>query len=389
MLTTSLLIDYGISNLELLLLLIGLGTLMGVGYWLLRRRWHNEMCRRELAFVESQQQRDQLHEELTIAQLLGERLQSELTVLQEQSEQLQGQLAEAQGQHDQLQGDLTIVQQQSERLQSELAKMQSQREMEKTQHQTELDKVRTLYDPVRIKQLQEHSERMIAHQFGSPLFDIAERCRDAAPRVRSDQPDLRIMLNDVNAKARELLQRTKVILGSRTREGSEVLWETLRTRRVLEGVVKEQLAYAEARGVRILTDYGSLGPILTDKLRLHDLCTVVIHNAIKFSPEHVGEVKITQGLEDENGRSMFIEAQDNGPGIDPRNRERIFEGMGLNFGRSIAHDLRGNLVLVERETRGGSVFRIILPYRERDDTPSQDESSKSSQSDSVSEGETP
>jgi signal transduction histidine kinase len=351
MLTTNPLTGYGISNLELLLLLISLGTLAGAGYWLFRRRWQDEVRRRDSALLEAQRR--------------------------------------------------------SEELQGELAAVQRQRELDEARHRSEIEEVRARHDSVRIKELQEHSERMIAHQFGSPLFDIAERGREAVPRVRPDQPDLRIVLNDVNAKARELLQRTKVILGSRSLEGSEVLWETLRTRRVLEGVVKEQLAYAEARGVRILTDYGSLGPILTDKLRLHDLCTVVIHNAIKFSPERVGEVKITQGLEDENGQRMFIEAHDNGRGIDPKDRERIFEGMGLNYGRSIAHQLRGDLVLVESKPKEGSVFRIILPCDEQADSPppgaqsdsglpgaqseslAPDEQSDSPRSDTTSEGGTP
>ena len=385
MLTTSPLTGFGISNLELLLLLIGLGTLAGAGYWLLRRRWHDEMRRKESALVETQQQHDQLQRELAVTQQQGERLQSEL--------------AEVQRQRDQLQGELTVAQQQGERLQSELAEAQHQRELDETQHQSEMGRVRALHDPVRIKELLDHSERVLAHKFGSPLFDIAERCREAVPRVHSDQPDLLILLNIVNAKARELLQRTKVIVGSGNLEGREIHWETLRTCRVLESVVNEQLAYAEPRGVRLLTDYGSLGPILTDKLLLHDLYTVVIQNAIKFSQENAGMVvEIAQRLEDESGQRMFIDVRDHGRGIVAEDHERIFEenvrgdgwvvpgsGLGLNYGRRIARRLGGDLILVESTLGKGSLFRIILPYGERIDSSQPDEPNDSTSASDQSE----
>lgn len=344
MLTGKPLTGYGISNLELLLLLLGFLALVGAGYWLLRQRWRRDARRSESALAGVREERD--------------RVKAELAAAAKQREELNGQRTEA------------------------------LRQVDRLQH--ELEQVRALYDPAEFRRLLEQSEREIAHRFGSRLFDIAERCRETVQRVRSDQPDVRIALNEVSAQASEMLHQTKNLVGWGHIGHRKPVWETLRVRQVLEGVVKEQLGYAESRGVCILTDYSSVCPVLTDRLWLHDLCEVVIQNAIKFSPAFGGVVKIMLQPEDDSGRRVFIDAQDNGPGINPKDHARIFDanargdgqrapggGLGLAYGRAIARELGGNLILVESKPNAGSLFRIVLPCAgHHDDAPRADSASQ-------------
>jgi signal transduction histidine kinase len=298
-LTGNPLTGYGISNLELLLLLLGLLAVVGVAFGLLWRRWHQEVRRSELALVAAQQRAERLHHEV--------------------------------------------------------------------------EQARARYDPAEIKRLLEQSQAEIAHRFGSRLFDIAERCRETERRVRPDQPDVRIAINGMAAVALEMLHASRVSVGIAGLSHRMPVWETLRPRRVLEGLIKDLLHYAESRSVRILTDYGIVCPILTDRVWLYDLCEVVIHNAIKYSPEFTGVVRIAL-RPDDSGERIIIDAQDNGPGIKPEDQGRIFAlyargdgqrapggGLGLAYAKALATKSGGELLLVESRPNEGSLFRIILP----------------------------
>lgn len=328
--------DYGPSNLEALLALAAIGALVVAGYWLLRRR----------------------------RQRAARRLESTLAATQRQNERLQDQLAEA----------------------------QRQRELDATQHQSELNEVRARYDPAYVKALQEHLQRVIAHEFVRGLYFISSQSEEAVAGLRADQPDLRDKLNAVRAKAHEMTQHARNVVGLPDLERNAPQRELVNLRGLLEGVLKELFPYAEACGVHLQVAYGSLGPILTVRPLLHQLCSNVIHNAIKYSPPG-GVVKITLRLEDESEKQAVIEVRDHGRGIEAKDQEHIFQlnvrgdglvvpgsGLGLYYARKAARLLGGDVVLVESKVNEGSTFRIILPYAERSDI---------SQSDTASKGEAP
>ena len=313
---------YGISNLELLFLLLGLAAIAGLGYGLAKRRWSGEARRRE--------------------------------------------------------AELAVARAEIQRLQAKLAETQGQWAGEAMRLQRELDEARASYDPVQVKRMLELSEREIAHRFGSRLFDIAERCREAAARAGAPRDVVRV-LNDVGAQAREMLHESRILVAGGALGSREPAWETLQPRRVLESVIKEQLPYAEAREVRLLTDYDVVEAIVTDRGLLHDLCEVVIQNAVKFSPPAEGEVRVWLHEEDGTTGRLFIDVRDNGCGIEPKDYDLIFEpnlrgdgrrapggGLGLAYGRRVAGLLGGDLLLVESRIKEGSLFRINLPRSHAD-----------------------
>ena len=71
-----------------------------------------------------------------------------------------------------------------------------------------------------------------------------------------------------------------------------------------------------------------------------------------------------------DSRDILISVRDSGPGIDPKDIDRIFDrffttksngmGMGLSICRSIVEAHNGRL-WAEPGVRAGSVFRILLP----------------------------
>jgi signal transduction histidine kinase len=105
---------------------------------------------------------------------------------------------------------------------------------------------------------------------------------------------------------------------------------------------------------------------------------ILVDNALRYGPP--GEpVSVTAGC---TGDRAHIEVSDNGPGIHPAERDRIFErfqrgrtagpeggfGLGLAIGRELAERMGGTLSL-NGEGTPGTRFRLELPAAEPDPEP--------------------
>jgi two-component system, LuxR family, sensor kinase FixL len=83
------------------------------------------------------------------------------------------------------------------------------------------------------------------------------------------------------------------------------------------------------------------------------------------------ELTIVSGADDAN--DMFVEVRDTGPGLDPEQRDRLFQsfyttkpdgiGMGLAISRSIA-EAHGGRLSAAPNNPCGAVFRLTLPVGE-------------------------
>jgi PAS domain S-box-containing protein len=127
-------------------------------------------------------------------------------------------------------------------------------------------------------------------------------------------------------------------------------------------------------GVRVVVDpvADEVPPITADESQLRQVLDNLLDNAIKYSPSG-GDVHL--GVEAVDGAVRFSVA-DEGLGIPPMERERIFEkfyrldpdmtggiggtGLGLYIARELVRRVGGR-VWVEARDGGGSVFRIEIP----------------------------
>jgi K+-sensing histidine kinase KdpD len=98
----------------------------------------------------------------------------------------------------------------------------------------------------------------------------------------------------------------------------------------------------------------------------------LVSNALKFSPP---DSPVHLRVVDPDNGEVHFEVQDQGPGVDPEERERIFEkfsrargaqrrgegtGLGLYIARSLAHG-QGGRIQVDSEVGEGSTFTFVLP----------------------------
>ncbi|MDH6534210.1 PAS domain-containing sensor histidine kinase [Parabacteroides sp. 52] len=109
--------------------------------------------------------------------------------------------------------------------------------------------------------------------------------------------------------------------------------------------------------------------IMTDKLRLNQVITNLINNAVKFTNE--GRVTVGYTQVDERYIHLFVE--DTGRGIPEKDLNNIFErffkkddfkqgaGLGLSICKMIVDRYKGTIEVTSQEGKG-SRFTVILPY---------------------------
>ncbi|MGZ3559329.1 MAG: sensor histidine kinase, partial [Thermodesulfobacteriota bacterium] len=130
---------------------------------------------------------------------------------------------------------------------------------------------------------------------------------------------------------------------------------------------------AEQKNIALETGTMEEVAVIGDKVRLQQLFTNLIDNAIKYTSK--GSIQVTV---EENKDSAVVRIKDTGIGIPKEEQERIFKrfyrldksrsketggvGLGLSIAEWIAHAHRGRIE-VESEPHRGSTFTVYLPLQ--------------------------
>ena len=126
---------------------------------------------------------------------------------------------------------------------------------------------------------------------------------------------------------------------------------------------------AETRGVTIVQQVEPGLTVMGDEGRLREVIINLVLNALDAS-ERGGEVRV--GAKALGPVEVELWVEDDGPGVAPEEREKIFQpffttkaqgtGLGLAIVHAIVTQHRGSLRL-ESSARGGAAFRVRLPSR--------------------------
>jgi signal transduction histidine kinase len=143
----------------------------------------------------------------------------------------------------------------------------------------------------------------------------------------------------------------------------------------LDSLIKEmgQLfqVLAEQKGISLEIDAARDVTVIGDKMRLQQLFTNLIDNAIKYTQE--GSIRITIEKREDNAR---VQVMDTGIGIPQEEQEKIFKrfyrveksrsketggvGLGLSIAEWIVQAHKGRIE-VESKLNRGSTFTVYLP----------------------------
>ena len=133
-------------------------------------------------------------------------------------------------------------------------------------------------------------------------------------------------------------------------------------------VAAEFAAAAERHDSRVEVEGGSQEPLAqADRARTAQILRILIDNALKHTAPGT-EISIAPAS---TTNEACLTVSDDGPGIDPRSRDRIFDrfytadsvsgsGLGLAIARELARAMGGDVALVPRRGRGAT-FNLILP----------------------------
>jgi signal transduction histidine kinase len=161
---------------------------------------------------------------------------------------------------------------------------------------------------------------------------------------------------------------------------AQPLLEAVALKPLLTEARESLLALAEEKAQRIAVEIGPLVFSLTAQAEpalLRQALLNLIHNAIRYSPrETVIRLRLRR-RETGNYRAAMVEVADEGPGIAPEHREKVFErfyridkarsreeGSGAGLGLAIARwavERQGGRIELDSAPGGGSVFRVVLP----------------------------
>lgn len=129
-------------------------------------------------------------------------------------------------------------------------------------------------------------------------------------------------------------------------------------------------ASTKEHGAELVVDLApDLGSVLIEETAIDRVLSNLIGNALDAVGWENGRILVRTLAPDPEHIAILV--RDNGPGIDPENRERIFDllfstkgskgtGFGLAISRKIVHE-HGGTIVVESEPGAGAEFRVTLP----------------------------
>ncbi len=156
----------------------------------------------------------------------------------------------------------------------------------------------------------------------------------------------------------------------------EPRFETLQLNRIVEEVVQLVQKQADARRIMLLTDLDEHVPAIPlDYEGMHQVVLNLVTNAIDAVDAEHGRINVRTHFAPDQ-QEVVVLVTDNGPGVPPELREKIFEpfysskghggtGLGLAVARKIVAELGGTIELADPPD-GGAELRVRLPAARRE-----------------------
>ena len=169
-----------------------------------------------------------------------------------------------------------------------------------------------------------------------------------------------------------LIEDMLFLAGSDARSWRFSMEETELDTLILDVFEKYETAAAKTkRQLTVRLPEQELPPCLCDPQRITQVLSILIDNALSYTPE---DSRITLSLSASEHR-FLLKVSDNGPGIPDENKEKVFErfyraedsrtgkehfGLGLCIAREIV-EAHGGRIQVTDNVPQGAVFSIMLP----------------------------
>lgn len=224
----------------------------------------------------------------------------------------------------------------------------------------------------------------VSHDLRSPLFSLSGFVNELRQglqillaeipqSVRQDHEELiqtRIMesLGYIERASGRLLTMTNSLLELGRLGRYELTPEPLSLPDLVADILAGYAMQIREKGITVSTDV--CRELIADRRAVSRIISNLLDNAVKFAPPEHGEIRVRASCE---AGFCRISVADNGPGLEPKTAEAVFEpfrrgvdaaipgeGMGLAIVRSLARRLGGDVSL-RTETGNGAKFTVEVP----------------------------
>lgn len=259
--------------------------------------------------------------------------------------------------------------------------MQSRLKREKLRHQEELDQLELKQDQeMRDARLQFFT--MIAHEIRTPvtliigpLESLKEHWKQVSGKL-SDGETITQTLSVIDRNAQRLLLLVNQLLDFNKvqQKGMQVHFRLNNISKLMHAVAERFAPTFEQKSIRFEVEYPADELVaMIDQEAITKVISNLMSNALKYTEDYV---RLSCRLL-ENGTHFRIEVEDNGLGISPDEKEKIFgafyqardnkpgTGIGLNIVKNLVEAHHG-MVEVESAVGKGSTFIVTLPLNQLD-----------------------
>lgn len=217
--------------------------------------------------------------------------------------------------------------------------------------------------------------RQVSHELKTPLTAVREGAELLSEEVTGKlTPEQREIAEIIRHNSMELQKLIEDLLsyGAARFHRAALDVRQVEVKEVIRRVVEDQRLALRAKDIRLaVIDQDATLPADFEKLRI--ILDNLLSNAIKFSPAG-GVISIAARVGAEH---VDFEVADQGPGIAPEDRDRVFEpfsqgrrsadglvrgtGIGLSVVKEFAHAHGGRVEVVDDATQRGARLRVRLP----------------------------
>lgn len=220
----------------------------------------------------------------------------------------------------------------------------------------------------------ERTLRHVSHELKTPLTSLKEGVallRDEVPgRLGENQREVvDILQHNVTGLQQQI--ESLLSLNGAALEARQLNLEPQELGKFLAGVVQRREFHAQSRRVKVVVEAPERASANLDGEKMVVVLDNLLSNAIDFSPEG-GEIRLVATRVDD---SLRFECIDQGPGVAPEDRQRIFDpfvqgqreapaqrqgsGVGLSIVRDLVRAMGGTVSLLAVEN--GAHFCVELP----------------------------
>ena len=215
--------------------------------------------------------------------------------------------------------------------------------------------------------------RNFSHELKTPLATIregVELLNDQVPgALNREQAEVIGIVRGNSLKLQRLIED---LIRLNVAQGEEVsmTWQSVELRGLLDEVIEEQRLLAEGRGLKVNRTFDAAN-VPGDRDKLKAIFQNVVSNAIKYSPDG-GAIDVALHR---NTAHAIVDVFDQGPGVDPSERQKVFElfyrgrrrfvgqakgsGVGLAIAQAYVRLHKGTIEIVDAPC--GTHLRVALP----------------------------